>query len=109
MVLSRGFSIEIDPEKVHVELKIKERKTRTLANIPPTILVDNQDLEIRCSPPVTSLTFSGAKDLVEDIVTSDISIILNISDASPGIYQLKPEIIVPDGIDQYWLANETFT
>lgn len=108
-VLTRGYNIEIDPETVHVELKISERKTRTLANIPPTILVDNQNLEISCRPAVTSLTFSGPREMVEEIVSSDISIILNISDASPGTYELKPEIIVPDGIDQYWLANETFT
>ncbi|MFO7914483.1 MAG: CdaR family protein [Candidatus Krumholzibacteriales bacterium] len=108
-LMTRGYNIEIDPETVHVEMKISERKTRTLANIPPTVLVDNQNLEISCSPAVTSLTLSGPRELVEDIVSSDISIILNISDASPGTYKLKPEIIVPDGIDQYWLANETFT
>ncbi len=105
---TEGYDIKVDPEKVVVELQIDKRTVRTLANIPPTILVDNEDLQVGCSPPAASITIEGPESVLDDIVSSDISIILNISNASPGEYSVKPEVIVPEGIERHWLDTDSF-
>ncbi|MCD6380259.1 hypothetical protein J7M07_07440, partial [bacterium] len=45
---------------------------------------------------------------VDRIISSDISIILNINDVLPGTYTVEPEVIVPDGIQRYWLDVDSF-
>lgn len=108
-LITEGYNIKVDPEEVGVELEVDKRTVRTLANIPPTILLDDDKLDVSCSPAAASITIEGPKAIIDEVVASDISVILSISGASPGEYTVKPEIIVPDGIERYWLDIEYFT
>jgi YbbR domain-containing protein len=101
-------NITIEPDKVLLEMEISRRAVRTLANLPPTLLQDNGTLAVEYSPKIVSLTIEGPEELVKSIVSDDISIILNITTKEPGTYMLQPEIIVPQGIEKYWLDINAF-
>ena len=103
-----GADITVSPDKVLLEMEIKKRAVRTLANIPPTLLRDDERLIVSYSPRVVSLTVEGPEDVVKTIVSDDISVILNITTTSPGTYRMQPEVIVPPGIEKYWLDIDAF-
>jgi len=106
---TEGYNITVDPEEVLVELEMGKLTVRTLSNIPPTILMDDRNMEMECSPVAASIKIEGLMKVVEKIVSSDISIILNISNVSPGTHMIEPEVIVPDGVQRYWLDIDTFS
>ena len=103
-----GRNITVEPDKVLLEMEISRRAVRTLANIPPTLLQDDETLVVEYSPRAVSLTIEGPEDLIKSIVADDISVILNITTKKPGTYMLEPEIIVPQGIETYWLDVNAF-
>ena len=103
-----GRDISIVPPIVLVEMEIHKRISKTLANIPPTLLQDNADLSVEYSPRVVSITIEGAEDIVRKIVVDDVSVILNITAHEPGKYQIVPKVIVPAGIEKYFLDTDLF-
>ncbi|MBN2185332.1 MAG: hypothetical protein JW746_08395 [Candidatus Krumholzibacteriota bacterium] len=103
-----GREISIVPPIVLVEMEIHKRISRTLANIPPTLLQDNADLSVEYSPRVVSITIEGAEDIIRKVVVDDVSVILNITAHEPGKYQIVPEVIVPGGIEKYFLDTDLF-
>ncbi len=107
-LLRGGREITIIPPIVLVEMEIHKRISKTLANIPPTLLQDNADLAVEYSPKVVSITIEGAEDIVKDIVVDDVSVILNITAHKPGKYQIVPEVIVPGGVEKYFLDTDLF-
>jgi YbbR domain-containing protein len=103
---SSGRDVDIVPDKVLVEMDIYKRASRTLANIPPTLLQDDESLDVDYNPKVVSLTIEGREDIIQDISADDVSVILNIATRKPGTYMIEPEVIVPLGIDRYFLDSE---
>ena len=103
-----GRNITVTPREVLIEMEISKRVIRTLANNPPTILQDDESMEVEYAPPSASLTIEGPEDLIRGIVAEDVSIILNITTKQPGTYRLQPEIIVPQSIEKYWLDVDAF-
>lgn len=102
------WNIRVRPDKVLVEMDISKRAVRTLANLPPTLLQNSETLSVEYSPRTVSLTIEGPERLINDIVTDDVSIIINITEMPPGKYDLQPEVIVPEGIIKYWLDVDAF-
>jgi YbbR domain-containing protein len=107
-IRAEGKDIEIRPDKVLVELDIHKRAVVTIPNIPPTILQDDENLDVEYTPRVVSLTIEGPEDLIKDIGAQDVSVILNITTRKPGTYNLEPEVIVPQGVDRYFLDTDSF-
>lgn len=103
-----GREVEVNPQKVLIEMEINKRAVRTLANIPPTLLQDSEELSLDYSPRTVSLTIEGPEGVVKNVVSDDISVILNIMTKEPGRYRLQPEVIVPHGIERYWLDVDAF-
>ncbi|MCK4236739.1 MAG: hypothetical protein KAX38_06445 [Candidatus Krumholzibacteria bacterium] len=103
-----GRDVSIIPDKVLIEMEISKRAVRTLANIPPTLLQDDKTLLLEYSPSAVSLTIEGPEEVIRNIVTDDVSVILNITMKKPGTYRLQPEVIVPEGIEKYWLDVDAF-
>ncbi len=103
-----GMDVRAVPEKVLVEMTIHKRAIRTLANIPPTMLRDDESLAVEYSPRVVSLTIEGADDVISAITTEDVSVILDLTGRPPGTYTIEPEVIVPEGIEKYFLDTDTF-
>ncbi|MBU8922166.1 MAG: hypothetical protein KOO63_10155 [Bacteroidales bacterium] len=103
-----GRSISVIPEKILIEMEVRKKATRILANIPPTLLQDDNEMFVDYFPKVVSLTIEGPEDIIREIVSDDISVILNITTREPGTYRLEPEVIVPQGVEKYYLDVEVF-
>ena len=100
--------VDVNPKEVFVEIRFSRRILRVLSNIPPTLLQDDQSLAVEYSPRTVSLTVEGPEELVNSIKKEDISIIIDITTKKEGKYKIEPQIIVPKGIDKYWLDIDYF-
>ncbi len=103
-----GLRIVTVPDKVLIEMEIRKKAVRTIANIPPTLLQDDGAPPVEYSPRVVSITIEGPEEIVKKIVPDDLSVILNITVKKPGTYRLEPEVIVPKGIEKYFLDVDAF-
>ena len=107
-LLLGGMDIRVVPDKVLIEMSIHKRAIRTLANIPPTMLGDDETLSVEYSPRVVSLTIEGPEEIIREITTEDVSVILDLTGRAPGTYVIEPEVIVPNGIERYFLDTDNF-
>jgi YbbR domain-containing protein len=103
-----GRDITVVPDKVLIEVSLQKRAVRTLANIPPTLLQDESGRVIEYSPKFVSLTIEGPEDVIREITADDVSVILNVAARKPGTYRIEPEVIVPRGIEKYFLDIDAF-
>lgn len=103
-----GLDIRVVPDKVLIEMSIHKRAIRTLANIPPTMLREDESLTVEYSPRIVSLTIEGPKEIIDRITTEDVSVILDLTGKPPGTYLIEPEVIVPNGIERYFLDTDNF-
>ena len=103
-----GHNIDVSPRNVLIEMELSRRGVRTLANLPPTILQNTDDVTVLYSPKTVSLTIEGPEEVIRDITSEKISILLDITTRSPGTYKISPEIKLPQGIEKYWLDVEYF-
>ena len=103
-----GHNIDVSPRNVLIEMELSRRGVRTLANLPPTILQNTDDVTVLYSPKTVSLTIEGPEEVIRDITSEKVSILLDITTRSPGTYKISPEIKLPQGIEKYWLDVEYF-
>jgi len=103
-----GRNITTTPEKVLVEMEIHRRMVRTLSNIPPTLVRDDNSGTVEYSPRVVSITLEGPEEIIKTIKASDVSVIVNITTKKHGTHRIEPEVIVPAGVEKYFLDTEIF-
>lgn len=103
-----GHNIAVSPRHVLIEMELSRRGVRTLANLPPTILQDTDDVTVVFSPKAVSLTIEGPEEVIRGITSDKVSILLDITTRSAGTYKIRPEIKLPQGIEKYWLDVEYF-
>jgi len=96
------------PSKVLVEIEVSKRAVRTISGIPPTLLQGEEGYEIEYSPKTAALTVEGPEELVNRLVPDDVSIILNVPPGARGTNRIQPEVIVPQGIDTFFLDVVSF-
>ena len=96
------------PDKVLVEMELSKRAVRTLANVPPIFLQNDETIAYRYSPKTVSITIEGPEEVIKNIVSDKISILIDITTKKPGTYRLQPEVKVPPGIDKFWLDIDAF-
>lgn len=89
---------DCEPKWVTVDISISNRRQRVIANLPPTVLVDDDNLRVEVTPKTVSLTLEGPEALIDTLAMGDISVLIDLSGKPPGHYVLAPEIIVPEGI-----------
>lgn len=106
--VNREVPLEFDPgtivcvpDRVMVSVAISARGRRVLANVPPTILHDNDDHATEVFPKTVSLTMEGPQALLDTLSSRDVSVLVDLTGRPPGRYTLAPEIIVPDGVEKY--------
>ncbi|MBN1884500.1 MAG: hypothetical protein JW876_03110 [Candidatus Krumholzibacteriota bacterium] len=100
--------LEVTPARVMIEMATSRRGVRTLANIPPTLLQTDGGPAVEYRPRAVSLTIEGPEEAIARITAEDVSVIIDITSLSPGTYRIEPEIIVPKGIERYWLDVDAF-
>jgi YbbR domain-containing protein len=98
-----------EPERVVVSVLISVRGQRVLANVPPTILVDEEDMFAEVSPKTVSLTLDGPQALLDTLSSGDVSVLIDLSGKPPGSYTLAPEIIVPSGVRKFVMDVDSLT
>jgi YbbR domain-containing protein len=103
-----GMDIKIVPDRVQIEMSIHKRAIRTLANIPPTMLQGDESLSVEYSPRTVSLTIEGPEEIIKEITTEDVSVILDLTGRQAGTYVIEPEVIVPNGIERFFLDADNF-
>jgi YbbR domain-containing protein len=89
---------ECQPDRVKLSVRVSEKGTRILANVPPTVLVDSEDYDARVFPGTVSLTLEGPSALLDTLSSGDVSVLLNLSGKDEARYKLAPEIILPPGV-----------
>lgn len=103
-----GRNFTVMPDKVLVEMELSKRAVRTLANVPPIFLQDDETIAYRYSPRTVSITIEGPEEVIKNIISDQISILLDITTKQPGTYHLQPEVKVPPGIEKFWLDIDAF-
>jgi len=106
--LHAGERREAIPRSVRVEIGIARRAVRTMPGLPPTLLQEEDGFLIEYSPSTVSLTVEGPEDLVNRLVNEDLSIILSIPPGLRGTSWIRPEVIVPQGIDTFTIDVDSF-
>ncbi|MDH3216784.1 MAG: CdaR family protein [Candidatus Krumholzibacteria bacterium] len=89
------------PDRVSVAVSISARGRRVLANVPPTILVDDDRNLTEIFPKTVSLTIEGPQALLDTLSSGDVSVLVDLGGKPPGRYTLAPEVIVPEGVEKY--------
>ena len=90
-----------EPNEVTVDILISARGRRVLANVPPTILIDDENHLTEIFPKTVSLTIEGPQSMLDTLTSGDVSVLVDLSGRPPGQYTLAPEVIVPDGVEKY--------
>ncbi len=103
-----GEGREARPRTVRVEVGIATRAVRTMPGIPPTLLQVEDGFQVECSPPTATLSVEGPEELVGRLVNDDCSIVLSVPPGARGTIWIKPEVIVPQGIDTFSIDVDSF-
>ena len=89
------------PDRVLVSISVSTRGQRVLANVPPTILIDDKTHTAEILPKTVTLTLEGPRALLDTLSSGDVTVLIDLSGKPPGRYTLAPEVIVPDGVVSY--------
>ena len=103
-----GGRREAVPRSVRVEVEIAKRAVRTMPGIPPTLLQNEEGLLIEYSPLTASVTVEGPEELVNRLVNDDLSVMISIPPGARGTSWIRPEVIVPQGIDTFSIDVDSF-
>ncbi|MCH7549563.1 MAG: hypothetical protein IH969_08535 [Candidatus Krumholzibacteriota bacterium] len=90
--------LSCEPDRVLVTAKVAAKGERVIANVPPTILVDSDDLEAVVLPNTLSLTVEGPAAMLDTLSSGDVSVLLNLSGQPPAQYTMAPEVMLPPGV-----------
>ena len=99
------FSCE--PGRVTVSLRVSPRGERVLANVPPTVLVDSEDLDFEIVPNAVSLTLEGPSAVLDTLSSGDVSVLLSMTGLVPATYRMTPEVILPPGVRVAAISADT--
>jgi hypothetical protein len=96
-----------DPDRVTVTLRVSPRAERILANVPPTVLLDSDDLEAEVEPDAVSLTLEGPASVLDTLSSGDVSVLVAVAGREPASYRIAPEVILPPGVRLTEISADT--
>jgi YbbR domain-containing protein len=103
--LERDIAVDVEgqlftcePRRVNLTLNIGERGERVLANVPPTVLLDSDTLDVEIVPNTVSLTLEGPAAVLDTLSSGDVSVLLSLGARSAATYRVVPEVILPPGV-----------
>jgi len=91
--------LDCTPGEVTVTVSVSVKGQRVLANVPPTVLVDSDDVDAVVLPNAVSLTLEGPVAMLDTLASGDVSVLLNLTGRPIDQYTLAPEVIVPAGVE----------
>ena len=103
--LERDIALDIDrelfscePSRVNLSVRVGTRGERVLANVPPTVLLDSDAMDVEIQPRTVSLTLEGPAAVLDTLSSGDVSVLVSLGGRSPATYRMAPEVILPPGI-----------
>jgi len=87
-----------DPMRVSLTMRVSARGERVLANVPPTVLLDSDAMEVEIEPRAVSLTLEGPAAVLDTLSSGDVSVLLSLAGRPPATYRMSPEVILPPGV-----------
>jgi hypothetical protein len=96
-----------DPDRVTVTLRVSPRAERILANVPPTVLLDSDDVNAEVEPDAVSLTLEGPASVLDTLSSGDVSVLVAVGGREPAAYRIAPEVILPPGVRLTEISADT--
>jgi YbbR domain-containing protein len=87
-----------DPARVNLTMRVSARGERVLANVPPTVLLDSDKMDVEIEPRAVSLTLEGPAAVLDTLSSGDVSVLVSLAGRPPATYRLVPEVILPPGV-----------
>jgi hypothetical protein len=81
-----------------VTVRVSARAERILANVPPTVLLDSEDMDADIEPDAVSLTLEGPASVVDTLSSGDVSVLVAVAGREPATYRIVPDVILPPGV-----------
>jgi YbbR domain-containing protein len=87
------------PVEVDVSVGIDEIVDRSFENIPASVQSDQVDSSrVYVQPKFAKVRLKGPAHVLAAIGPNDVSVILHLGGGKGGVYQIEPEVKVPDGV-----------
>jgi len=97
-----------DPDRVAVSFRVSPRGERLLPNVPPTVLLDSDDVEAAVEPATVSLTLQGPTAVLDTLSSGDVSVLLTVTGREPAVHRIAPEVILPPGVRLTSISADSF-
>lgn len=89
---------DVNPGEIELEIVVESTTTRTLSNVPITIVGASDDMTAQIVTPASGtidLTLNGAESVLEELTIADIAVIANVTGLSEGSHSLPLELELP--------------
>ena len=86
------------PVEVEVSLGIDEIVERPFVNLPISVFSQLDSTRLFIQPQLAQVRVRGPARAVNALGPEDVSVVLHVGEKEPGVYQLEPEVVVPDGV-----------
>lgn len=103
-----GGGLVCDPDRVAVSFRVSPRAERVLPNVPPTVLLDSEDLEAAVAPTTVSLTLQGPMAVLDTLSSGDVSVLLTVTGRAPSVHRIAAEVILPPGVRLEAMSADSF-
>lgn len=88
----------VGAQTVQVQVSITAIQTSlTLLNQPINVIGLGEGLSVQIFPQAVDVIVSGPLPVLDKLASQDVKVTVNVTDLSPGTYQLKPEVQPLDG------------
>ncbi len=98
----------VHPLEVQVEVVVDEIVERPFVNVPIRVLSEMDPARYHVEPTTAQVRVVGASGAVRGLALEDVSVLLKIGEREPGLYELEPEVVVPEGIASTSVEPPTF-
>ncbi len=94
---------------ISVTVDIEPLVTTLQVSVAPTIEGTAEGTGVVVSPDRLDLTLSGTFDQLQDLKPTDVRVFINVQGRGPGTYELRPQVIVPQGVKLEKATPDTVT
>ncbi|MCK4315042.1 MAG: hypothetical protein KAX24_04655, partial [Anaerolineae bacterium] len=88
----------VSDQQVEVRVFIEAIQSSLTMEIAPELQGLRPSLTATVSPETVEVILSGPLPLLETLEPSDVRVVLDLFDLSRGTYQIKPQVVVPEGL-----------
>jgi len=88
-----------EPAVVDLIVRLSPKGRRVMSNVPPTILLDSDELVAQVFPATVTVTLEGPTTILDTLSSGDLSVLLNLTGRGESSNKLAPEVILPDGVE----------